>query len=362
VKKVVKAFGIVLLTSCLLLLLLLTALLLMSPGRAVPIAGPDHRPLPGSVSEIRKFRIGGVDQVVIIRGHDRANPVLLFLHGGPGSPEYPFFRMVASDLERKFTVVHWEQRGAGKSFSTKIPPGSMTVGQFVSDTIELAGRLEEMFGQKRIFLLGHSWGAALGMLVVQKRPDLFRAYVGVGQAVSLIDSEKLAYAWVMDQARSRKNAKAAAQLGKIGAPPYPANEFYKKRIEMTWVMKFGGGPIHDTRGMVRTMLSAIATTPEYTLADKVNYFRGNARSLALMWDQLAEVDLRTQVRSVGIPVFILQGKYDYQVSTPMAEAFLDGLAAPAKRFVLFENSAHGTIFEEPEKFLAIMTNDVIRVR
>jgi pimeloyl-ACP methyl ester carboxylesterase len=193
------------------LLLLLAALPLaglawlfaVSPGRPAPLRDAAGNVIPGSISERVTVEIGGIPQGMIIQSVDPANPVLLFLHGGPGMVEFFMEQEYPTGLETHFTMVWWEQRGAGMSFSPDIPPETMTMEQMISDTVEVADYLRTRFGQDRIVLLGHSWGAYLGIQVAAAAPDRFSAYVGMAQIAHQLRSEVMAHDYMIAAYRAR---------------------------------------------------------------------------------------------------------------------------------------------------------------
>lgn len=159
----------------LLLLGALAWLLAVSPGQPRPMVDAAGRPIPGSLSERVFVEIGGIRQGMIIQSADPSNPVLLFLHGGPGMVEFFMEEDYPTGLAQHFTMVWWEQRGAGMSFASDIPPETMTLAQMIVDTIEVADYLRDRFGQERIVLMGHSWGSYLGIQVAAAAPDRFHA-------------------------------------------------------------------------------------------------------------------------------------------------------------------------------------------
>ncbi len=361
-KVFIRVLKVVLSVILLIIISAFAYLYVQSPGNAQPLTDKYGKEIQDSISVIEKWKIGGLDQYLIIRGQNKNNPVLLYLHGGPGSPEFAFFRVQNKSIEKYFTVVHWEQRGAGKSFNPDIPVSSMNVEQFISDTIEISEQLKKKFNTDKIYLLGHSWGSLLGALTVKKRPDLYKAFIGVGQAVNLTESERIAWEWVLDMARKADNTEAVKELEEIGPGPYGVNDFSKKGTELKWVIHFGGGMIHETKGIYMKMLDMIVHTPEYTVMDKVNFFRGNQWSIQQMWDKMMKVNLFISVKEFQIPVYILQGDYDYQVSTPVVKKYFAAFNAPVKKYYSFKQSAHGTIFEEPELFHKIMVEDVLAIK
>jgi pimeloyl-ACP methyl ester carboxylesterase len=150
-------------------------------GRTPPFRGSHGEVLWGSVAEVAYRRLGGLDQWVMIRGESVANPALIMLHGGPGLSETSLFRYFNAPLEKSFTVVYWDQRGAGKSFRRDIPRSSMTVERFVADLDELIDAVCERLGKTKVALFGHSWGSVLGPLYAARFPERVEAYVGRGQ-------------------------------------------------------------------------------------------------------------------------------------------------------------------------------------
>jgi len=192
--------------------------------------------------------LGGIEQWISIRGNID-NPILIYLHGGPGTPVMPLFRHFQASLEDYFLIVQWEQRGAGKSFSRRIPKETMTIEQFISDLYELIELLKKRFSKTKIYLIGHSWGSVLGTFIVQRYPQLFYAYIGVGQASNTVETEKRMYEFVLERSKELNNKKAIRQLEKVG-PPFkglypPYTTFYKggymaKMTVYGWVAKYGG--------------------------------------------------------------------------------------------------------------------------
>jgi proline iminopeptidase len=173
---------------------------------------------PNGISEIQYMDINGAKQYVLIRGTNRENPVLLFLHGGPGASATALLRKFNGVLEDQFTVVYWDQRGAGKSYNKHISKDEIKVKQYIADAEFLVNYLKSRFSTERIFLVGHSWGARLGMYLVQKHPEDFLAYVGVGQELAAFEGELQSYQFTLQRAKETNNQKAIRELEEIGAP------------------------------------------------------------------------------------------------------------------------------------------------
>ena len=177
-KKVFKIIGITLLSIIGILLIGLIVLAVNSPGKLEPLKDSTGKEIIGSLAEKEFIEIGGIQQGFFIRSENPENPVILFLHGGPGSPELPMLipYEVSERLEKYFTVCYWEQRGAGISFCNAIDPTTMTITQMVEDTRQMTEYLQRRFNQDKIYLIGHSWGSYLGVKTIEKYPELFRIY------------------------------------------------------------------------------------------------------------------------------------------------------------------------------------------
>lgn len=365
-KKLLKKSIVVLLylTGILLVIILALAVTLWfkSPGKTDPIYGANGTTLSGSISTIEKVTLGGEEQYLIIRGADTSKPVMLYLHGGPGSPEIAFLKQTNIALENDFVMVYWEQRGAGKSYSKHTPPESMNLAQLVSDTQELSEYLIKRFKQDKIYLMGHSWGSFLGIVTAYQHPELFHSYFGVGQVAHQYVSEKVAYEWVKEQAKKRNDEDAIQALSEISFPDSIANSdewFDYLEVERNFVMKYGGGITHEMTGMwpvIRMLLNA----EEYTFSEKVNFMPASLFSLEKLWPEMSNKNLFNDIDSMQIPVYIFQGKYDMQTPYSIAKSFYNHLKAPQKAFFTFENSAHSPNMEEIDKFNSIVRELALR--
>ena len=336
-------------------LLILFVMWMKSPGKADPIVYAEGKPIEGSISVMEKIVLGGVEQHLIIRGVDSKKSVMLFVHGGPGSPEFAFMKHYNTAIEQDFVMVYWEQRGSGKSFSKDIPVETMNIKQFISDTRELSEYLAKRFQKDKIYIMGHSWGSLLGILTAFQHPDLYFAYFGVGQVAHQYKGEKISFDWVKEQAHERNDTRAIRKLSEMNFPDSLANNkewvgFLMK--ERNYVNQYGGA-MRSISGMwplIKLMLNA----KEYSLSDKINYARGSLFSLNNMWIDVINTNLFVEIDSMQIPVYIFQGIYDYQTPYSVAKDFFDQLKAPEKEFFTFENSAHSPLLEEADKFNSIV--------
>lgn len=314
------------------------------------------------ISEIRKVRLGQVDQYVLIRGENVKNPVLLYLHSGPGTTEMITFRQAHKNLEQYFTIVNWDQRGTGKSFSSNIPANSMTIEQLISDANELTEYLKKEFHKQKIVLVGHSWGTALGLSLVQKYPDSFYTYVGSGQVVKPVEGERISYEYTKEKAKD--NASALEELINIDKPdPYLTidNEtkwFDKIILERKWLVKFGGETFGGSDNSLLFNFNTILA-PEYTWMDYVKFGMGSSFSLKNMWPQIMKLDFIEQIPEIKVPVYFYQGRYDYNTPSILVEKYFNILKAPSKKLEWFEKSGHHPMYQEVEKFQKNLIDEIL---
>lgn len=324
------------------------ALAMRHRGSTAPFRTPAGEILPGSIAEINYFRLGGVEQWVMIRGESVANPPLILLYGGPGLSEMRFFRHFNAPLEKSFTVVYWDQRGSGKSFDPSIAKSSLTVEQFIADLGELLEVVCKRVGNNKVVIFGHSWGSALGVLYATRFPEKVAAYVGSGQVGDWAAAESASYAFALAEAERLKNRKALDELRAIGPPPYGARSLWTERW---WLQRFAGQT--DARA-VWNMGRIIFGRPESSLLELPSVLRGWRFSLDAMWDEVSKLNLLKLAPALQMPVFFFLGRRDHWVPPETSLAYFDALTAPSKKLVWFEESGHEPFVDEPAKFNAAM--------
>lgn len=317
-------------------------------GTTPPFRGPDGEILPGSIAEISYLRLGGLDQWVMIRGENLANPLLILLHGGPGFPEMRLFRTFNAALEQYYTVVYWMQRGTSKSFDRRMPVSSLTIEQFIADLDELVDLMRNRFGKHKVVLYGHSWGSVLGVLHASRFPEKVAAYVGTGQIGEWSAFETASYAFVLAEAERRGHRKAIRELRAIGLPPHA---FWDMVVERKWITRFVG----IVRGMSLWRFTRITLGgPEASIFDLHNILQSQFVTPKVMWQELTAVNLITTAPSLRMPVFFFLGRHDRVVVPGTSVAYFDVLQAPSKTLIWFEESGHEPPAEEPEKFNGLM--------
>lgn len=338
-------------------MLILTGLLLiLSPGKPLPFVDEKGKLLAESVSEKVFVSIGGIRQGMIIKSKNQANPVLLCLHGG--LPDYFLTRKYPTLLEDHFTVVWWEQRGSGLSYHSNIPVNSMNLDQMIADTNELANYLRVRFGKEKIYLMGRSGGSFIGIQAAARAPELYHAYIGIGQMADQLKSERMGYEYMLHTYRERGNMKMVRKLEASPVKENIPNEYLKLRDRT--MHNLGIGTTKDMNSIITGLFLPSLTCREYTLKEKFNLWRGKANSgVHPLWDKMISTDLTQQVNKLNIPVYFFHGKKDYTVSYTLAKKYFLALQAPVKGFYTFENSAHSPHFEEPKQVIDIMTKDIL---
>ncbi|UCD37188.1 MAG: alpha/beta hydrolase [Fidelibacterota bacterium] len=332
---------------------------LSAPGTTPPITGVDGQSLPGSIASLERIDLGGVQQWILLRGANIDNPVILFLHGGPGAADMTLLPRHMGALEEHFVVVCWDQRGAGKSFPAARTGSDMTINRFVADVLELTELLCRRFQQEKIYLVGQSWGSIIGVLSVQRNPGRYHAYIGIGQVVNGSENERLSYEWTLAQALASDDTAAVETLQDIGPLPYEDDLVEKLFAQRELLGKYGGSIYGNPGGAHGLFIAGLQGATEYNTMDKINFIRGLRKSLELLWPQVLAVNFIEQAPVLEVPVYLLMGRHDYQTPFALAEQYVDLLEAPRKELIWFDHSAHMPHLEEPDKFSDLLINHIL---
>jgi pimeloyl-ACP methyl ester carboxylesterase len=326
---------------------------------ALPISTPPFRDadghiLPGSIASIERWRLNGIDQSVILRGRSASNPILVWVHGGPGTSETPFFRHYNAPLEDHFLVVYWDQRYAGQSLDPFGPkPTHERAEDYVEDLGALVERLCARFHRRKVVLVAHSAGTVPALLYTERHPERVAAYIGIGQVANTPESEARSYAFVLEAARRHSDADVITRLGKMGPPPWKEDFTPRDLIAMY------GGAFHANIGL--------STLAMITLrSNEANWRDVAALLLVPTYNKLAMQSFHDTVLDAdhtrfSVPIFFVSGRYDRVVDASLAYRYLGRVFAPSKQFVWFENSAHGPPFEEPERFNAWVISAILPI-
>jgi proline iminopeptidase len=324
-------------------------------GSTPPFRDMSGSVVKGSVAEMQRLKLGGVEQSITIRGRNANAPILIWLHGGPGTDETGMWRKYNNVLEDHFLVVYWTQRGTGRSYSSNIPASSMTIAQFVSDLDQLISFMQRRFGKQKVVLAGHSWGTSFGVAYAQRHPQNLAAFVGVSQVVNATAGEKLSYHFTLNEAKRRGDSKALRELSALGEPPYALASIIMQR---KWLEAFGGGSFHKPTSLINLMWQSFGAS-EMTLLDGIYFQSGIDFSGKALAKENAGVDWWSNATKFDMPVFIASGRFDYNTPAGLQEAWFDRIEAPVKTHRWFEHSAHSPPFEEPDKFNRFMIDEVL---
>ncbi|HYL91604.1 MAG TPA: alpha/beta hydrolase [Alphaproteobacteria bacterium] len=300
---------------------------------------------PTGIDEAKYVTIGGIDQWVTIRGEDRNNPVLLFLHGGPGDVTSNWTFSLFAPWEKQFTVVQWDQRGAGKTLRKTVPVAqTMTVERLVQDGIELSDYLRKHLGKEKIIIVCHSFGTILGLSMAQARPDLFYAYVGTGQVGDETRNYSVAYDDLVKKAQAVGNQQALDDLKRVGPPPYKSGEGYG--VQRRWANAFEGADQFLNEGLGLKLVA-----PGYTMQDFNDSEEGQLFSGQHLVRQSRSKGPKELGLDFSIPMFIFQGEEDFTSPTSLAREYEAAMKAPQKAFVTIHGGGHFAVFMKPDQFL-----------
>ncbi|MHA1935641.1 MAG: alpha/beta fold hydrolase [Candidatus Thorarchaeota archaeon] len=318
---------------------------------------------PNGLSSLEEITLGDLKQWIFIRGVDQNNPVLIFLHGGPGEPAMGMSssRRLDAELIKHFTVVHWDQRGAGKSFNASIPVDSMTLDRLVEDCKELIDHLRNRFDTPRVFIVAHSSGTLIGIKTAYKYPEKIYAYVGVAQVINDYEQQRISYDFVVEEAERSGNVKHQIAIKAIGPPPYeiPKKEFDKAN----YIVRYGGMMADSSLRKMIGIILPYLTSPEYSLSEGIRTILGRGRNFTTnaLWKEIVDVNFTQEIDSMKAPIYFLEGKCDMITPTVLVEDFYKSLdAEKGKKLVIFENSGHWPMIEEKKKYQDLLVNVVLK--
>jgi pimeloyl-ACP methyl ester carboxylesterase len=305
---------------------------------------PTEKPSPSApkpVNEEMFVRIGGIEQWITVKGKDDNNPVVLFLHGGPGDAWSPYARAMFGEWEKDFTLVQWDQRGAGRTYGKTGPSiaPTMTIARMVQDGIEVAEYLTRRFNKKKIIIVGGSWGSILGIYMAHTQPDLFYAYLGLALLVNMRKGQAASFTRVLELAHGWHDREAITELTKIGPPPWHSDTVSSWHVYRKWERayqaKLATAPPASEK--ISSEYASPSERAEYAAADDFSFehFFGLTMS-----GPLEHVDLTALGTHFGIPIFIIQGQDDLMALPGLAKAYFDSITAPYKRFYLVPGTGH----------------------
>ncbi len=292
------------------------------------------------IDEQFHVNLNGVPQFVSICAEKENAPLLVYLHGGPGDAALPLVMKYNKILAQRFTLVVWEQRGAGKSYYKF--EGPITINVFLNDLHALVDRLLSRFHQSALYLIGHSWGSILGLRFVEAYPELVRAYIGCGQVVNMRKSSKAAYEYALAHA----DKKSLEKLRGIDCS-YEADSWLNDLLFVTrQVVKHKGSLYGKTN--YRNLVVPFLFSRYYTLPDLIRRQKGSLQAIQYLWREIMQTDFEAQTQ-YGAPIILIEGRYDKHVSSALAKEYYDRIETE-KQFYWFEKSCHFPQWSESERF------------
>ncbi|MDA0205848.1 MAG: alpha/beta hydrolase [Acidobacteria bacterium] len=309
---------------------------------------------PNGIDESKYVQIGGIEQWITVRGQDRRNPVLLFLHGGPGDAVNPWGCAGFRSWLKRFTVVQWDQRGAGRTLGRNGADSASRISleRMVEDGIELSELLRKDLKKDKVVLLGHSWGSILGLYMAKARPAIFYAFVGTGQVADPAKNYNVAYADLLAKAKRLGGSAAIRELEGIGPPPYADGAGYA--VQRKWSNRFEGADF-----FLSATLGLAFAAPGYGLGDVNDWIAGQGLSAAQLVPKTSVLTPEELGGEFALPVFVIQGAEDFTTPTGLAKRFVKSIRAPRKAFVEIERGGHFAVFMKPDAFLKELTAKVL---
>lgn len=308
------------------------------------------------INILQKITLGGEEQWYVARGDTAELPLLLFLHGGPGSPQTGAQHKFNRELEKHFLVVNWDQRGGGKSYRPDMKAEELTLEQLLSDAVELTRHLLQRFGKDKLYVMGQSMGALMGLQFAERHPELIQAYVGINQPVDRIREEERSYEFTLQEAKRRNIRKAIRALEEVGPP---VNGSYKSINDLvtqrTWLTKFGG-VTYEKSGLWINLHYIFSS--HLTWKERTRFMKGFGFSSTALWGELNSTSLFDKIKEVQVPVYFIMGEHDRIVHDTVIR-FAEVIRAPYKELIVFEKSGHLACFEEAERFNDIMIRKVL---
>jgi proline iminopeptidase len=334
------------------LVLVALAAFIARPATTDPIVDANGQTIAGSIAELTRVDIGGRDLAMMIRGRSTQNPVLLFLAGGPGGSELGAMRRHSQALEDDFVVVTFDQRGTGKSYDQLDTTDTMTLDGAVADAVAVTNYVRDRFDEEKVYLVGQSWGTTLGVLAVQQHPELYRAYVGVGQMVSQAATDKIIYRDTLAWAREEGTTDLVDTLEANGPPPYTNVLHYEAALShLMEVHPYD----HSGNSEGSGEMSENLLVEEYTLLEQVHILGAMLDVFAALYPQLQDIDFRTQATRLEVPVYLAQGRHETPGRQVLAQEWFEQLRAPSKELTYFGTSGHRPLWQQPTEFHDLMT-------
>lgn len=302
------------------------------------------------IDQLEPVEVNGTKQWLFYHSYDSSRPVVLFVHGGPGSPLMPFSRAFDETFLNDFVVVHWDQRGSGKSYSSSIAKETLTLEQIVADGDIIVHHLKQKFNRHQIIIVGHSWGTIVASHMVKAKPQNFLAYISVGTVANVLEADNLKYNFLKTKINPQTDAISFSGLMSLGQPPYFSFEQSMMLFGLLW--KYGGS-FHKLT--FEDIMEANQKSTEYSVED----IKNQSLAMKIMNEQLSgflnSYNAAEAMPNILVPVFFVHGQHDMATPFALSKKYIEEVTAKAgKKFFVFSESAHFPMYEEPAQFLYVL--------
>lgn len=347
----------------LLVIIVVWIILPPSQGKMPKFLDDNGEVIPESVSEKIYVSVDETEIGLLITGKNSSNPILLFLGGGPGIPEYLLEYLSPSNLADEFVVCYLEYRGTSISYHSNMDADSLTAERYLSDVAAVTNYLKKRFSQEKLYLMGHSFGTFIGLQAAYEHPESYHAYIAMSQITNQMESEMIAYQYMLDQYRRMNNTKMADAFEKyeITASDSAYRDYCLSPLRDTAMHALGVGTTHAMRSVITGIFLPSLRCKVYTPLERIHIWRGKKFAAAspvgfapMQFNAFAEVP------SLEIPIYFFGGVYDYTCCYSLQKNYYDRIEAPLKGFYTFHHSAHSPLWEEPDRSLEILVQDVLQ--
>ena len=337
----------------------------LSPGKIDPLLDQEGNTYPNGIAERVMIDVGDMELGAFLLGENIDNPILLYMHGGPGMPTlfmdtahyYP------ERLEKYFTVCYLDQRGTASSYDKKMPLDKLNYEVMIEDTKVVTDYLSERFAQEKIYLYGVSWGTYLTTKTAHKYPDSYMAVINSGQVADSVRSERETYDYLVTLSTQDNDTEALSLLEKYNPDEDPkalTSAEYLYNVRAPLVEKYLLGTSHFHKSGVMDALGALSTFKGYKVFEKLNTYKSSMVSLEHVGNSAPE-DILSNFAQQDVPFFIIMGEYDYQTTANLAKEFYEKIDAPIKEFVLFKDAAHIIPADYPQAFAQCVASVIDKV-
>lgn len=308
------------------------------------------------INEAKFIKVNGAEEWITIRGDNKDNPIILFLHGGPSEANSPFVNFYAP-FEKNYVFVQWDQPGAGKTY---IAAGNhqprLAIDSMAADGITVAEFVEAELHKPKIVLIGQDWGGLLGVRMIEQRPELFSAFVGTGQIISMYGEQNVQYQTALSRATANHDQKMLEALRQVGPPPYRTLDSYGDFQDCCRNPFWSA----DDIAAINRMKGTLVVSPSLSISEAYGWTQGlrtGEQQLDTMLLMTA-VDLRKTQTAFSVPVFFIQGENDNVTPTSLVTDYISMIAAPAKKLDVVPNAGHFVMWTHPVEFLDRLREDL----